>query len=61
MTFEGGYNYTGARANIKVWNPYVDLTGDYSSSQVMLWGNPPIHSSENEYETVQAGWAVSTK
>ncbi|XP_076903075.1 protein neprosin-like [Bidens hawaiensis] len=46
-----------ARANIKVWTPYVELTGDYSSSQVMLWGNPPV-SRFNEYETVQAGWAV---
>ncbi|KAI3774429.1 hypothetical protein L1987_48984 [Smallanthus sonchifolius] len=49
-----GYSYSGAKGNIKVWNPYVESDSDYSSSQVML-RNGPLKI----YETVQAGWAVN--
>ncbi|KAI3774426.1 hypothetical protein L1987_48981 [Smallanthus sonchifolius] len=49
-----GFSYSGAKANIKVFNPYVDSIGDYSSSQVML-RNGPLRS----FETAEAGWAVN--
>ncbi|KAJ0879605.1 putative neprosin [Helianthus annuus] len=49
-----GYSYSGAKANIKVFNPYVESVGDYSSSQVML-RTGPLQS----FETAEAGWAVN--
>ncbi|KAL8234493.1 hypothetical protein R6Q59_020593 [Mikania micrantha] len=49
-----GFSYSGAKANIKVFNPYVDSIGDYSSSQVML-RNGPLQT----FETAEAGWAVN--
>ncbi|KAJ9538254.1 hypothetical protein OSB04_030987 [Centaurea solstitialis] len=49
-----GFSYSGAKANIKVWNPYVESNGDYSTSQVMLRSGP-IES----FDTAQAGWAVN--
>ncbi|KAK9070941.1 hypothetical protein SSX86_009509 [Deinandra increscens subsp. villosa] len=49
-----GYSYSGAKGNIKVWNPYVESIGDYSSSQVMLRNGP-----WRSFETVHAGWAVN--
>ncbi|XP_021985731.1 uncharacterized protein LOC110881899 [Helianthus annuus] len=48
------YSYSGAKGNIKVWKPYVESVGDYSSSQVML-RNGPLTA----FETAQAGWAVN--
>ncbi|KAJ9560843.1 hypothetical protein OSB04_006003 [Centaurea solstitialis] len=49
-----GFSYSGAKANIKVWNPYVESINDYSTSQVMLRSGP-IES----FDTAEAGWAVS--
>uniref|UniRef100_A0A251TJJ1 Neprosin PEP catalytic domain-containing protein n=2 Tax=Helianthus annuus TaxID=4232 RepID=A0A251TJJ1_HELAN len=66
LALTAGYNYSGARANIKVWNPYVDgvndtemrLHLDYSSSQVMLRACPVEHYDIVK-ETVEAGWMAS--
>ncbi|KAK1417711.1 hypothetical protein QVD17_26845 [Tagetes erecta] len=60
-----GFSYSGAKANIKVFNPYVESVsgsqqngplpvGDYSSSQVML-RNGPLQT----FETAEAGWTVN--
>ncbi|KAI3803934.1 hypothetical protein L1987_32100 [Smallanthus sonchifolius] len=49
-----GFSYSGAKANIKVFNPYIDSIGDYSSSQVML-RNGPLRS----FESAEAGWTVN--
>ncbi|KAJ9538255.1 hypothetical protein OSB04_030988 [Centaurea solstitialis] len=49
-----GFSYSGAKANIKVWNPYVESINDYSTSQVMLRSGP-IES----FDTAEAGWAVN--
>ncbi|KAJ0513879.1 putative neprosin [Helianthus annuus] len=54
MALTTGYSYSGAKANIKVFNPYVESVGDYSSSQVML-RTGPLQS----FETAEAGWAVN--
>ncbi|KAI3774428.1 hypothetical protein L1987_48983 [Smallanthus sonchifolius] len=49
-----GSIYSGARALMKVWQPYVESYDDYSSSQVML-SDGPLQS----FETVKAGWTVN--
>ncbi|KAI3715576.1 hypothetical protein L6452_22562 [Arctium lappa] len=49
-----GFSYSGAKANIKVWNPYVESIYDWSSSQVMLRNGPML-----AFDTAQAGWAVN--
>ncbi|XP_024979030.1 uncharacterized protein LOC112516245 [Cynara cardunculus var. scolymus] len=49
-----GLSYSGAKANIKVWNPFVESNTDYSSSQVML-RNGPLKT----FETAEAGWTVN--
>ncbi|KAI3715578.1 hypothetical protein L6452_22564 [Arctium lappa] len=49
-----GFSYSGAKANIKVWNPFVESNSDYSSSQVMLRNGP-----FKTFETAEAGWTVN--
>ncbi|XP_076903074.1 protein neprosin-like [Bidens hawaiensis] len=49
-----GLSYSGAQGNIKVWNPFVESIGDYSSYQVMLRTGPL-----KAFEVAQAGWAVN--
>ncbi|KAI3525670.1 hypothetical protein L1887_04648 [Cichorium endivia] len=51
-----GFSYSGAKANIKVWKPYVESANDYSSSKVML-RNGPLQTFDN----AEAGWAVNPK
>ncbi|KAL4588402.1 hypothetical protein LXL04_001287 [Taraxacum kok-saghyz] len=51
-----GFSYSGAKATIKVWRPYVESTNDYSSSKVML-RNGPLRAFDN----VEAGWTVNPK
>ncbi|XP_076903076.1 protein neprosin-like [Bidens hawaiensis] len=49
-----GYSYSGAKGNIKVFNPYIESIGAYSSSQIMLRSGPL-----QTFETAEAGWAVN--
>ncbi|GKD89410.1 putative neprosin, partial [Tanacetum coccineum] len=49
-----GFSYSGAKANIKVFRPFVESNDDYSSSQVMI-RNGPLRS----FDTIEAGWEVS--
>ncbi|PWA59271.1 hypothetical protein CTI12_AA251660 [Artemisia annua] len=51
-----GFSYSGAKANIKVFRPFVESNDDYSSSQVMI-RNGPLRS----FETIEAGWAVNPR
>ncbi|CAH1426322.1 unnamed protein product [Lactuca virosa] len=46
-----GFSYSGAKANIRVWKPYVESANDYSSSKVML-RNGPLQT----FDTAEAGW-----
>ena len=54
MAITEGFSYSGAKANIKVFKPFVESNDDYSSSQVMI-RNGPLQS----FDTIEAGWAVS--
>ncbi|KAA8525187.1 hypothetical protein F0562_006949 [Nyssa sinensis] len=49
-----GYSYSGAKGDIKVWNPFVESDDEYSTSQVCLKSGPYY-----DYESVEAGWAVN--
>ncbi|KAL9226865.1 hypothetical protein vseg_002628 [Gypsophila vaccaria] len=49
-----GYNYNGAKADIKVWNPLVERDDEYSSSHIALKNGP-----YKIYESVEAGWIVN--
>lgn len=46
-----GYNYIGASGDINVWNPKVDLKGDYTTGQIWLL------AGDGE-ESIEAGWIV---
>ncbi|XP_072983294.1 protein neprosin-like [Typha latifolia] len=48
-----GYSYLGAKANLNVWNPYVEVTGEYSSSQIWLRNGPWDNA-----DSIEAGWIV---
>jgi len=50
----GGYSYTGAKAHINVWNPYVAATDEYTSGLVSLRNGVYNNSDEIEF-----GWTVS--
>ncbi|GFZ16688.1 similar to AslB [Actinidia rufa] len=49
-----GFSYSGAKGDIKVWNPYVESNDEYSTSQVSLKNGP-----YKSYEAVESGWAVN--
>lgn len=49
-----GFSYLGARADIKVDNPFVESDDEYSTSQVSL-----KNSNDKGYEAIESGWAVS--
>ncbi|XP_057958584.1 protein neprosin-like [Malania oleifera] len=51
-----GYSYSGAKGDIKVWNPYVESDDEYSTSQVCLKNGPYY-----DYESIESGWAVNPK
>ena len=48
-----GFNYHGAKADIKVWNPYVEHDDEYSTSRIIL-----ENGAYNNYECVESGWMV---
>lgn len=48
-----GYNYNGAKGDIKVWNPYVERDDEWSNSRIAMENGPYYH-----YESVQSGWMV---
>ncbi|KAL2517829.1 Protein of Unknown Function (DUF239) [Abeliophyllum distichum] len=49
-----GYAYLGAKGDIKVCSPQVELDDEYSTSRVSLSSGP-----QYEYEVIEAGWAVN--
>ncbi|XP_071918606.1 protein neprosin isoform X1 [Coffea arabica] len=49
-----GYAYFGAKGDIKVCYPSVELDDEYTTSQVALKSGP-----YNQYEALESGWAVS--
>lgn len=53
MLFADGYRYLGAKGDIKVCSPFVEKDDEYSTSQVSL-----LNGSYNDFECVEAGWAV---
>ncbi|KAK0570591.1 hypothetical protein LWI29_003588 [Acer saccharum] len=48
-----GYHYSGVKADIKVWNPFVESDDEYSTSRVLLACGPYY-----DFESVESGWAV---
>ncbi|XP_030955689.1 uncharacterized protein LOC115977805 [Quercus lobata] len=49
-----GYSYSGAKGDIKVWNPNVEADDEYSISQICL-SNGPYYN----FESIESGWAVN--
>ncbi|XP_021800532.1 uncharacterized protein LOC110744821 [Prunus avium] len=49
-----GYRYTGAKGDIKVCAPSVELDDEYTTSQVCLINGPSF-----AFESVESGWAVN--
>ncbi|KAK4277360.1 hypothetical protein QN277_015372 [Acacia crassicarpa] len=54
ILFALGYRYLGGKGDIIVFNPFVETDDEYSTSQVAL-----INGAYNNYELVEAGWAVN--
>ncbi|CAL2233856.1 unnamed protein product [Prunus armeniaca] len=54
ILFTEGYRYNGAKGDIKVYNPSVELDDEYSTSQVCL-----INGAYYDFESVESGWAVN--
>ncbi|XP_031374020.1 uncharacterized protein LOC116188672 [Punica granatum] len=54
ILFTAGYNYNGAKGDIRVWNPYVEFDDEWSLSQIALQNGP-----YNDFESVESGWAVN--
>ncbi|KAL5074614.1 hypothetical protein RYX36_013598 [Vicia faba] len=48
-----GFNFIGARANINIWNPYVEKKGDFTTAQIYLKA-----SNGDFFESIEAGWMV---
>lgn len=48
-----GYNYIGAKGDINVWSPNVDLPDDFTTGQIWLKAGPG-----NNFESVESGWTV---
>ncbi|KAI7993979.1 hypothetical protein LOK49_LG11G00825 [Camellia lanceoleosa] len=49
-----GFSYSGAKGDIKVWNPFVESDDEYSASQFSLKNGPYM-----KYEGIESGWAVN--
>ncbi|KAM7252511.1 hypothetical protein ACFE04_024394 [Oxalis oulophora] len=49
-----GYMYSGAKTDMKVWNPYVETKDEYSSSRVSLESGPYYN-----FESIESGWMVN--
>lgn len=47
--------FSGAKGDIKVWNPRVESDDEYSTSRVSLESGPYY-----DFESIESGWAVST-
>ncbi len=50
-----GSGYVGARGDINIWSPRIDLADDYSSAQIWLEG-----TNGNKFESIEVGWMVSS-
>ncbi|MCO5588656.1 hypothetical protein L7F22_042613 [Adiantum nelumboides] len=53
--FVQGGKYYGAKANINVWNPSVQVSNEFSLSQIWILGG----SFNNDLNSIEAGWQVS--
>ena len=53
MTY--GYNYIGASGEINVWNPRVEKLPEFTTAQIWL-----KNGEVNNFESVEAGWTVSS-
>lgn len=47
--------FSGAKGDIKVWNPFVESDDEYSTSRISLQSGPYY-----DFESIESGWAVST-
>ncbi|KAL5786313.1 hypothetical protein ACOSQ2_008705 [Xanthoceras sorbifolium] len=54
IVITAGYHYSGIKADIKVWNPFVESDDEYSTSRVLLATGPYY-----DFESVESGWAVN--
>ncbi|KAK4853526.1 hypothetical protein QYF36_010584 [Acer negundo] len=54
IVITAGYRYSGVKADIKVWNPFVESDDEYSTSRVLLATGPYY-----DFESVESGWAVN--
>jgi hypothetical protein len=50
-----GYNYVGASGEINVWNPHVERLPEFTTAQIWLKSG-----AVNNFESVEAGWTVSS-
>eukprot|EP00250_Pteridium_aquilinum_P007115 c16903_g1_i1 orf=286-1593(-) len=50
-----GGSYYGAKANINVWNPSIQVSNEFSLSQIWMLGG----SFNNDLNSIEAGWQVS--
>ncbi|XP_035831044.1 uncharacterized protein LOC110876003 isoform X2 [Helianthus annuus] len=48
-----GYSYSGAKADTKVWTPYVEKEDEYSTSRVVIQ-----NGGLRDFELVETGWAA---
>uniref|UniRef100_A0A2N9GWH5 Neprosin PEP catalytic domain-containing protein n=1 Tax=Fagus sylvatica TaxID=28930 RepID=A0A2N9GWH5_FAGSY len=51
-----GSGYVGARGDINIWSPRIDLADDYSSAQIWLEG-----TNGNKFESIEVGWMANPK
>ncbi|XP_039143158.1 uncharacterized protein LOC120280384 isoform X2 [Dioscorea cayenensis subsp. rotundata] len=49
-----GFSYTGAKADINVWNPPVEADDEYTTGQMTLTSGP-----FNNSDTIEVGWMVN--
>ncbi|XVF48626.1 hypothetical protein PTKIN_Ptkin03bG0205300 [Pterospermum kingtungense] len=49
-----GNNYIGAKADINVWNPYVESPADFTTAQI--WVKAGL---EDNFESLESGWTVN--
>ncbi|XP_044462967.1 uncharacterized protein LOC123193951 [Mangifera indica] len=51
-----GNIYSGAKADIKVWDPFVESDDEFSTSRVSLQSGPYY-----DFESIESGWAVNPR
>ncbi|KAL5697681.1 hypothetical protein ACHQM5_028800 [Ranunculus cassubicifolius] len=49
-----GFSFSGAKADLNVWNPYVEFDDEYSSGQIWLRNGPWY-----DFESIESGWMVN--